>query len=66
MAYAGIATGKTMNPSRPTMGNILSQSPILGKASTAKGSLHKVTKPNLKNMGKSIKPTVRTNPYGRE
>lgn len=38
----------------------------LGAAVAPKDVLGKVTKPNLKNMGKSIKPTVRSKPYGKE
>jgi len=42
------------------------KAPSLGAAVTPKAVLGKATKPNLKNMGKSIKPTVRSKPYGKE
>jgi hypothetical protein len=47
------------------LGITLGKAPVLGKAVTPKEVLGKVTKPNLKNIGKSIKPTVRSKPYGK-
>lgn len=40
-------------------------SPTLGqpKVKTAKDSLDKVVKPNLKNIGRSIRPTVKSKLY---
>jgi hypothetical protein len=48
------------------LGIELGKPPTLGKANAAKHSLEKITKPNLKNIGKSIKPTVKTKPYGKD
>lgn len=55
-----------INPSKPTEGNILQKSPILGTIKQRnKETLSEVTKPNLKNIGKSITPTTRSTPYGK-
>jgi hypothetical protein len=75
MMNMGTVKGKSMNPLAPGMnvpytkspilaggGKPMTKSPILGKSSTASGSLDKVIKPNLKNMGKSIKPTIKSKP----
>jgi hypothetical protein len=61
---------KSINPINPNQGRILKKSPILSSTNrAAKEKANKETmKPalgeNLKNIGKSITPTVRSKPYG--
>ena len=66
MAYAGVSKVKPMTPNSSVKSTSTKKAPSLGAAVTPKAVLGKATKPNLKNMGKSIKPTVRSTPYGKE
>ena len=71
-----ILAKKSLNPMNPGMdrpytkspvlnggGKPVKTSPILTDSVTPKGVMEQATKPNMKDMKKSINPTVRSKPY---
>ena len=53
-----------INPMQPNQGKILNKSPILSRE--RKKIMQPVVGENLKNINKSIMPTVRSKPYGEK